>query len=500
MNDPHSSIEQDGDVGSTDLDFGDHRSDALRSGTRHAPLRSLPSVSKLLTTSAVKQLVDQHGHRRVVAAIRDELARLRQRLLDTPGDAPAIKHHVQADAIASRLQQRLAARAKTVQLRPVINATGILLHTGLGRAPLAPQATEAILQIAAGYANVELDLASGARGQRVRVVSDLLCELTGAEAALVVNNNAAATILVLAVMASGREVIVSRGELIEIGGHFRLPEIMAASGAILREVGTTNKTRLSDYARAIGEQTAALMLVHPSNYAVVGFTQSVPLTQLVELAGERDLPVIHDSGSGAMIDFAPLGFSDEPLASRSIEQGADVVLFSGDKLLGGPQCGIILGKRKSIRAMSGHPLARALRVDKLTLAALAATLELYRDPQQVVETVPLLRLLSVPLDQLRCRAASIAAAVHSALVVERAEVIGQHSFLGGGSVPTQQLATVCVAITPRATSANSMAAALRAHRPAIVGRIRQDRLLLDLRTVFPAQDGDLIRALHDIPA
>ncbi len=332
-------------------------------------LRRLPSVSKLLATAEVQRLIAQFDRPSVVAEIRRQLDRQREQVRTDPLPADSsVTAPLRIDAFVTAVSDALSRHAQSASLRPVINATGILLHTGLGRAPLAPQAIAAINEVAAGYASVELDLVTGQRGQRMRPVADLLCELTGGEAALVVNNNAAATMLVLAALANGREVIVSRGELIEIGGQFRLPDIMAASGAILREVGTTNKTRLSDYAAAIGEQTAALMLVHPSNYAVVGFTQQVSVPELVTLRRQHDTPVIHDIGSGALIDFAEFGFRDEPLASRSIAQGADVVLFSGDKLLGGPQCGVIIGRREWLEPIAAHPMARAMRVDKLTLA------------------------------------------------------------------------------------------------------------------------------------
>lgn len=457
-------------------------------------LRRLPSVGKLLATADVKQLVERYGSRRVVAEIRAEIEHHRQRLRSAvaPEEPPTVPQFTQW------LRQRLRLREESTVLRPVINATGILLHTGLGRAPLATQAVEAIAEIARGYASVELDLAAGERGQRMRSVEDLLCELCGAEAALVVNNNAAATMLALAALAKDGEVVVSRGELIEIGGQFRLPEIMAASGAVLREVGTTNKTRLSDYAKAIGDRTAALLLVHPSNYAVVGFAQQVPLADLVALGRRCELPVIHDIGSGALVDFAQFGFRDEPLASRSLDQGADVVLFSGDKLLGGPQCGVILGRRGLVDSLAQHPMARAMRVDKLTLAGLAATLKLYRDPEGAMMNIPLLRLLNTPVDELRGRANAIALATQSVREVQHVEVVDDQSFLGGGSVPAQQQATVCVAITPRTIGLDRFARALRTSDPAIVGRIRQDRLLLDLRTVFPEQDAQVVEAVRGL--
>jgi L-seryl-tRNA(Ser) seleniumtransferase len=315
---------------------------------------------------------------------------------------------------------------------------------------------------------------------------------------LVVNNNAGATMLALAALAAGREVIVSRGELIEIGGSYRLPDVMAASGAVLREVGTTNKTRVGDYAAAIREQTAALLLVHPSNFVVVGFSQSVELPELVDLGRRHRMAVIHDIGSGAMIDFARFGFRGEPLAATSIAQGADVVLASGDKLLGGPQCGLILGRRELVERIERHPLARALRVDKLRLAALAATLRLYRDPEKAVQTIPLLRLVSTPAESLKQRAERLAAEMASAGGVEEAAAVAGVTYLGGGSIPTQELRTWCVALKPKGMSVERMAAALRTGEPAVMGRVQQDRLLLDLRSVLPHQDESLLAAVRQL--
>ncbi|WP_203328890.1 L-seryl-tRNA(Sec) selenium transferase [Candidatus Laterigemmans baculatus] len=478
----------------------------------HAVVRRLPSVSRAIDSEAFAPLVDRYGRPAVIDELRKVLAEHRERLLTAShsldsrpgpaanGNAPAASvRELGLGALSEQVQQRLDRRRRSRSLRPVINGTGILLHTGLGRAPLAREAIDAIAAVAAGYASVELDLESGQRGRRARAVDELLCELTGAEAAVVVNNNAAATVLSLAALAAGREVIVSRGELIEIGGQFRLPEIMAASGAVLREVGSTNKTRIDDYAQAIGEATGALLLVHPSNYVVVGFTEHVSLDELVRLGRSRGVPVIHDIGSGALVDFAQFGFRDEPLAERSIAAGADVVLFSGDKLLGGPQAGIILGGRAAIERIERHPLARAMRVDKLTLAALAATLELYRDPQRTSGTVPLLRLLATPAAELRTRAERLVAALTAlpafAESFAEPEVLPGHGYLGGGAVPTQQQASWCVALSPRSIGLDEFARRLRAARPAIVGRVHDQRWWLDLRTVFPEQDAEVVGVL-----
>lgn len=456
-------------------------------------LRNLPSVNELLESPPLKGLVSRVSHNVVVGRVRSFLEDLRTEIQATAAEVkfPDVKE------LAQRIAERILEADKP-HLRPVVNATGVLLHTGLGRAPLAEEAIAEMVAMARDYASVELDLATGHRSQRVLAVEGLLCELTGAEAALVVNNNAGATMLALAALAAGREVIVSRGQLIEIGGSFRLPEVMATSGAVLREVGTTNKTRIDDYERAIGEATAALLLVHPSNFVVAGFTESVSLAELVRLGRSKNLPVIHDIGSGALIDFAEFGFADEPVAATSIRQGADVVLFSGDKLLGGPQCGVIAGRRELVSRVARHPFTRALRVDKLTLAALAGTLRLYRDSEKRKQRLPLLELLSTSLDNLRTRAERLAPQMAANPAIAAADAVQDVTFLGGGSVPTQKLDTWCVALTPAEMSVDRLAARLRTGQPSVVGRVRDERLYLDLRTVFPRQDLDLVAAVRTV--
>lgn len=452
------------------------------------PRRTIPSVNELLQADALAAAIALRGHGPVVAAVRKVLEEHRA-LLAAGNTVPAPD-----DWVAAVLAVLDRERSP---LRPAINATGVLLHTGLGRAPLADEAIAAMAAVARGYASVELDLASGNRSRRTAAVEPLLCELTGAEAALAVNNNAGATMLALASLAAGREVIVSRGQLVEIGGSYRLPDVMAASGAILREVGTTNKTRLDDYDRAIGERTAALLLVHPSNYAIAGFTQSVALPDLVALGRRRGVPVIHDIGSGAMLDFTRFGLTDEPIAADSIAAGADVVLFSGDKLLGGPQCGILLGRREPLAQIERHPMTRALRVGKLTLAALRATLELYRDRELALRRIPLLQLLAASEDSLRRRAERIAAELN-APGPSIAEAAPGTAFVGGGSVPTQEIGAWCVAIRPARLSCDELAAWLRDGDPAVVPRIKDGRVLLDLRSVFPEQDDSLRRAVAEV--
>ena len=452
-------------------------------------LRNIPSVSELLESPPLKSLVNRVSHNVVVGGVRRFLDDLRGQVHGATGiNIPS----------PTELAERIADWIATTEqppLRPVINATGILLHTGLGRAPLSDAAIAAVGAIAGGYASVEIDLATGERSQRIAAVERLLTRLTGAEAAAVVNNNAGATVLALAALAAGREVLVSRGQLIEIGGSYRLPEVMAASGAILREVGTTNKTRASDYAAAIGERTAAILRVHTSNYKVVGFTEEASLAELVALGRRHHVPVIDDIGSGALIDLAKYGIQGEPVAGQSIAAGADLVLFSGDKLLGGPQCGIVVGKRTHVERILKHPLMRALRVDKLTLAALAATLEAYQDPQLAERTIPLLALLATSLANLRNRAERLAPQI-SATGVCTAAVIEDEAYLGGGSVPAQAIPTICLALTSSSQTAAQLAAALRAGTPAVMGRIQENRLLLDLRSVAPKFDVALVEAVQ----
>jgi L-seryl-tRNA(Ser) seleniumtransferase len=457
------------------------------------PLRNLPSVNELLDHPQLKKLKDSASHNTVVSGVRTFLDNLRGEIKSATSDVHLPSSSELADRIARWIRQE-----DEDSLRPVINATGILLHTGLGRAPLAKEAVDAMSEVAAGYGSVEVDLYSGNRSQRVRAVESLLREMTGAEAAAVVNNNAAATLLTLTTLGVGKEIIVSRGQLIEIGGSYRLPDVMTASGALLREVGTTNKTRIGDFASAINQETAALMRVHTSNYVVVGFTEEPTLDELVALGRKRNLPVIDDIGSGALIDFSKYGVAGEPIASESVAAGADLVLFSGDKLLGGPQCGIIVGRRQWIEKILKHPLMRAMRVDKLTLSALAATLRLYRDPSKAENSIPLLSFLSTSTDNLKLRAERLAAQLASAEVISEASAVEDMAMLGGGSMPTQQISTWCVSLRPAKGNVDQLARRLRSGEPSVFGRVQKDKLLLDLRTTFPGQDLDIVMAVNRI--
>jgi L-seryl-tRNA(Ser) seleniumtransferase len=388
-----------------------------------------------------------------------------------------------------------AASAVKFSLQPVINASGVILHTNLGRAPLPQTALERILEVAARYSNLEYDLSRGERGKRDQHTDGLFSELLGVERALIVNNNAAAVFLVLNSLAEGGEVIVSRGELIEIGGSFRIPEICAKSGCMLREVGTTNRTRLNDYAAAVSERSRAVLRVHPSNFRVVGFTERPRLEELTELAHRHQLPLIEDLGSGCVTDLTPYGLTDEPQASSSARAGVDVITFSGDKLLGGPQAGVIAGRRELLDRIRKNPLFRALRVDKLTIAALAATLRLYLDGK--TQAIPALRMIQMSPEEIGLRAAKLAERI-GRLPGFSAAIENGESVMGGGSTPGQSLPTRLVVISHARRSPDELEASLRHNAIPIIGRVELGRLRLDLRTVFEDQDEQIARAFERI--
>lgn len=451
-------------------------------------LRRLPPVNAVLDTPPLPDLVSRFGRERVVEAVREELAHLRNQ----------VKENGPCDADAALIAQRAAERLERTHrplLRTVINATGVVLHTNLGRAPMAESAAQAAFQAARRYLNLEMDLASGERSSRQNAVRQWLCRLTGAESATAVNNCAAATVIVLRALAAGREVIVSRGQLIEIGGSFRIPEIMAVSGATLREVGTTNITRITDYERAVGPNTALLMRIHTSNYRVSGFTRSASLEELVALGRQLNLPVVDDVGSGALFDFAKLGLGGEPLVRQSIAAGVDIVLFSGDKLLGGPQAGIIVGKKSIIQQIERDPLMRAFRLDKMTLAALEATLRLYLDPSRAIAELPVLQMLHQSPAELRRRAEALAGPLRE---IAGLDVLVQETtaFVGGGSLPEQSLPTVVLSLAAAGLSDERLAERLRCGQPPVLGRAQGGRVLLDLRTVFSDQESDLVEAVR----
>jgi L-seryl-tRNA(Ser) seleniumtransferase len=450
--------------------------------TRQDQLRQLPSVDVLLQDHTLRALEQRYGHTLVVEACRAALDAARQRIL-AGADAPMPALLV--DDIRERVEH--AARPS---LLPVINATGVIIHTNLGRAPLSEETIAAMQRVAQGYSNLEYDLTAGERGSRYVHAETLLKRLTGAEAALVVNNNAAAVLLILATFARGKQVVISRGQLVEIGGGFRIPEVMQQSGATLVEVGTTNRTYLSDYARAINEHTAILMRVHASNFRLIGFTHQPTLNELATLAHEKNVLCVDDLGSGALLDTRAYGLAHEPMPQESLAAGADLVAFSGDKLLGAPQAGIILGKKTLIDTLKKQPLTRALRVDKVTLAGLQATL-LHYLKNEATRKIPIWIMITTTRETLDARATRWAERLRAAHL--DATVIDAESTIGGGSLPGETLPTRAVALT--VASPDAFAARLRAHTPPILARIEADRIVLDPRTVLPNEEETLLSGI-----
>jgi len=469
----------------------------MSTSDRAALLRQLPGVDELLNRPRLSELARRVSRALVLEtarAVLDELrAAIARRDEGASLDAAAIEERIAADV----------ARLLQPSLRPVINATGVILHTNLGRAPLSAAAIEHLRATATQYSNLEYDIAAGARGKRDVHTARLLARVLGAEAAIVVNNNAAAVFLVLNTLAKGGEAIVSRGELVEIGDGFRIPDIMSESGAALREVGTTNRTALADYERAIGEHSRLLMRVHPSNFRIVGFTHRVSLEELVELGRRANLPVFEDLGSGCLANLSPYGF-DEPLAGTSLAAGASLVSFSGDKLLGGPQAGIIAGKRELVERCRRNPMFRALRVDKLTIAMLESTLLAYL--RGALDDVPALRMIRLSADEIGARANALAAQLKAQLAAPSAEgqvniqIVEGVSVIGGGSTPDQSLPTRLLAVTSTRASAAQLEERLRCVTEGmpVIARVEDDRLLLDLRTVFPEQDSQLAARLFAV--
>jgi L-seryl-tRNA(Ser) seleniumtransferase len=465
--------------------------------------RNLPAVDSVLRLDSVAQLVEQEGLECVVEAVRTVLERLRQEIAAGRINASSLPLAITGipEAIERQLRQ-----ASTYSLKPIVNATGVILHTNLGRAPISKIALEHLNQTAAGYSNLEYDVAAGGRGKRDvhverlfrRLFSQAGAGLAGVAATevstIVVNNNAAAVLLALNTLAQGGEVIVSRGELVEIGGSFRIPDVMGKSNATLREVGTTNRTRIADYERAINEKTRLLLRVHRSNFQITGFTEQPELKQLAALAKKRNLPLMEDLGSGALFDLRSVGVTGEPGVIDSLRAGVDIVTFSGDKLLGGPQAGILSGRPDLIKQVRSNPLFRALRVDKLTYAVLEATLLAY--VKQNHDAIPALRMMRVSRDEIGRRAELIADRIRSKQLA--VQIVDGESLIGGGAAPSAVLPTRLVAVTCAALSADELAARLRHADPPIVTRVEDGRVLLDLRTVFPEQDETIIAALSSI--
>ena len=444
-------------------------------------LKKIPAVTLLLEEPECEEFLARTSRKHLLAVIREVLDQKRKQILS--GQTPALEKHHLWEEIGERLHSKAA-----YHLRRVVNGTGVIVHTNLGRSLLAAQALEQMQRVARYYSNLEFDLEQGRRGSRYTHVEDILMELTGAEAALVVNNNAAAVLLALNTLAKGKEVIVSRGQLVEIGGSFRIPEVMTRSGAVLKEVGTTNKTHLRDYEAAISEETALLLKVHTSNYRIVGFTAEVSLEELVDLGQRHRLPVMEDLGSGTLLDVSRWGLEKEPTVVEVVQSGCDLVTFSGDKLLGGPQAGIIVGREKLVRALRSNPLNRALRIDKLTLAALEATLKLYRNEEQALRDIPTLAQMAIPLPQLHRRARRLYRLLTKDPPPEISlEIIPTTSQVGGGALPLSFLDSYALSFTPGRISVAELEQKFRSFSTPIIGRIEKDKFLLDVRTL---QDDD----------
>ncbi len=458
-------------------------------------LRKLPSVDALLKTDEARSLIETYSREAVVGAARSVLQELRSKISAEKAKADA-EETISPEYITQKIENRLGDKFSP-SLRPAVNATGVILHTGLGRALLSPEARKAIQEAIQGYCTLATDIETGRRGNRDAHIEGLLCELTGAEAATIVNNNAAATVLILNTLARGKEVIVSRGQLVEIGGSFRMPEVMESSGAIMREVGTTNKTHLRDYAAAVNENTGAILRVHHSNYRIVGFSEEPPIEELSKLAQEHNLPLIDDLGSGALVDLREYGLEAEPLVRDSIKAGVDVACFSGDKLIGGPQSGIIVGKASAVEKIRKNPLKRALRVGKLTLAGMEATLKLFLNLDKLKEDHPVYRMFSLKIEDLEKRGKKMIKRLQAELAAKAKVSLEEGgSQVGSGSVPVETIPTKLIQVKPAAVSAESLVKRLRYNNPPVFARVHKDAVLLDLRTIQEDEDELIVDSLR----
>ncbi|HEY0047963.1 MAG TPA: L-seryl-tRNA(Sec) selenium transferase [Pyrinomonadaceae bacterium] len=464
-------------------------------------LRLLPSIDALLRTQAAQKLISQTGARHLATLARAVTDLLRRNLQEKIAGGEMLRYS--REDLLNEAEKRLTElwqSEQNVGLQRVVNATGVIIHTNLGRAPLSENARKAIFEKAARYCNLEYNLETGKRGRRGARAEHLLAALAGAESALIVNNCAAAAFLVLTALASGGEVIISRGELVEIGGDFRVPEVLAQSGAVLKEVGATNRTRLSDYENAINEKTRMLLRVHPSNYRIVGFTATPDLKEIAEVAHKNNLILYEDAGSGALLDLSEYGLGEEPVISRSLVAGADVVTFSGDKLLGGVQAGLIVGRRETVEKLRSHPLYRALRVDKLIYAALEATFESFRR-DTVLQEIPVLKMLSTTSEELKTRTLEFDRKLRERLGENRRlkfEVAEGKSVVGGGSAPMVQPATTLLALRHEKMTVSRLEEALRLSKPPVIARILEDKVLIDLRTVSEAEEAELLNVLSKV--
>ena len=462
-------------------------------------LRKIPRVDHLLAQPEMEKLCSAYGRERVTEIIRKELECFREKIF-MAGDDRALDVQCETSVITSYVMNSIKKRMKETSepsFKRVFNATGIILHTNLGRAPLGKKQMLAVMESMAGYSNLEYDLSEGGRGKRQAHYSDVICQVTGAEAAVAVNNNAAAVALILAAMAEKKEVIVSRGELIEIGGHFRIPDVMEQSGAVLKETGCTNRTRISDYKKAVSQDTAAFLKVHTSNYRILGFTEETTVRELAELGRQREIPVIVDLGSGVLVNLEKYGLTHEPTVQEVLRQGADVVCFSGDKLLGGPQSGIIVGKKEYIQAIEKHPLMRALRLDKFTTAALEATFKEYLKEEAAWNNIPVLRMIARTEKELQAQAEEIVWKLRSCSYSGEITVQRSISAVGGGALPGEVMPDYAVVIFPKKETAQKLAVRLRQLPVPVIAHIRNEKVILEMRTVFPEEKQELAEELQE---
>ncbi|MGD9139152.1 MAG: L-seryl-tRNA(Sec) selenium transferase [Desulfobacterales bacterium] len=451
------------------------------SSSQQKMLRKLPGVDQIFEITKTMSFIESVPKSVIVNSIRDVLEKRRKRIL--AADMDNLEESLSENQVIDSVKATVA-KTMALNLRHLVNATGVVVHTNLGRSLLPGEVVENISRIASRYSNLEYDLVAGTRGSRYSVIEDIICEISGAPAALVVNNNAGAVLLCLDTIARGREVVISRGELVEIGGSFRIPDVMAKSGGILKEVGTTNRTHMMDYENAINDKTALLLKVHRSNYSVVGFTAEVSLKELVEMGHRRDIVVMEDLGSGTFIDFSKYGLVKEPTVQESVAAGADVVTFSGDKLLGGPQAGIIVGRAQILERIKKNPIARALRIDKMTLAALESTIRLYRDEAKAVQTIPTLRMLTMNIAEIEHRALEL---LNNLMGLNDSrigiDIVDLSSKAGGGALPFLELPSKCLRIKIDGLSANVLESKMRNNSPPIIGRIEDDAFIIDPRTL-----------------
>ncbi|SHJ82632.1 L-seryl-tRNA(Sec) selenium transferase [Paramaledivibacter caminithermalis] len=452
-------------------------------------LVKLPKVDEILNDKKIEELIKKFPRTTIVDSIRNKIDEIRKLILNTD-EAEFDKFEINIDSLVEDIIWDVEKRNQ-MSLRKVINATGVVLHTNLGRALISEKVIENLIDVASHYSTLEFDISSGKRGSRYSHVEEIICQLTGAEGALVVNNNAAAVLLVLNTIAPNKKVIVSRGQLVEIGGSFRVPEVMAQGGAILKEVGTTNKTHVFDYEDNIDEETAAILKVHTSNYKILGFTKEVDIEEMVLLGKKYDIPVIEDIGSGTLVDLSKYGLTYEPTVLESISKGADIVTFSGDKLLGGPQAGIIVGKKKYIEKMKKNQLTRALRVDKMTLTALEATFRLYLDEKMALENIPTLKMLTMDIDEIKQKAEVLHRKIEQKIKTITAKIIPGYSQVGGGAMPLKDLPTYLISLNSKNLSAKGLEELLRKNKFPIICRINDDKVLLDVRTI-KAEEFDII--------